>query len=159
MWYRRIEPAIYIPERQREITMEVIFIGCLMCLPMIMISMNSRTSKKLPPGPKPLPLIGNLLDLGDQPHKSLAKLSERYGPIMSLRLGQVTAIVVSSSTAAKEILQHNDQFFANRPTPDAARACRHSEFGMPWVPASTLWRNLRKISNSHLFSGKKLKHT
>ncbi|KAK7853123.1 inactive cytochrome p450 76ad1, partial [Quercus suber] len=49
--------------------------------------------KKLLPGPKPFPLIGNLLEVGDKPHKFLTKLSKDHGPIISVKLGQVTTIL------------------------------------------------------------------
>lgn len=109
-------------------------------------------SRKLPPGPTPYPVIGNLLELGDKPHKSLAKLAEIHGPIMSLKFGQVTTVVVSSAAMAKEILQNQDTSFCNRTIPDAIYAHGHHEFGMPWLPVATLWRNLRKICSSHVFS-------
>ncbi|KAJ4831936.1 hypothetical protein Tsubulata_034554 [Turnera subulata] len=50
---------------------------------------NEKNKAKLPPGPAPSPIIGNLLDLGDKPHKSLAKLAKIHGPLMSLKIGQV----------------------------------------------------------------------
>ncbi|KAL7117024.1 hypothetical protein ACP275_03G045100 [Erythranthe tilingii] len=56
---------------------------------------------KLPPGPFPLPIIGNLLLLGRNPHRSLAKLSKTYGPLMYLKLGTVQTIVASSPDMAK----------------------------------------------------------
>ncbi|OWM71911.1 hypothetical protein CDL15_Pgr017794 [Punica granatum] len=46
----------------------------------------------LPPGPRPFPVIGNLLELGDQPHQSLTKLAKTYGPIMRLKLGSMTTM-------------------------------------------------------------------
>ncbi|KAJ4723959.1 putative Cytochrome P450 [Melia azedarach] len=110
----------------------------------------------LPPGPSPFAVIGNLLELGDKPHNSLAKLSHIYGPIMSLKFGQVTTIVISSGAMAKEILQNYDTSFYNRPIPDALQAHQHSDFAMVWLPVSTPWRNLRKICNSHIFSIQKL---
>ncbi|XP_038888464.1 geraniol 8-hydroxylase-like [Benincasa hispida] len=113
-----------------------------------------RTTSKLPPGPNPLPLIGNLLDLGHKPHKSLAAMAEVHGPIMSLKLGRVTAVVVSSSAMAKEVLQTNDQFLCNRTIPDALTAHDHNEVGFPWISVSPLWRNYRKICNNTLFAGK-----
>ncbi|XP_050266103.1 geraniol 8-hydroxylase-like [Quercus robur] len=112
--------------------------------------------KRLPPGPKPFPLIGNLLELGDKPHKSLAKLSEVHGPIMSLKLGQVTTVVISSAAMAKEVLQIHDQHLSNRTIPDAIRAKRHDEFSLPWIPVSTRWRNLRRICMEQIFSNKTL---
>ena len=112
----------------------------------------SRCKKLLPPGPKPLPIIGNLLELGDKPHKSLAKLSKSYGPLMCLKLGQVTTVIVSSPAMAKEFIQRHSQNFSNRTIPDAARALDHDQFSMVWLPVSNLWRNLRKISNSHLLA-------
>ncbi|KAF5958203.1 hypothetical protein HYC85_005428 [Camellia sinensis] len=69
---------------------------------------GSKTCRKLPPGPATLPVVGNLLKLGNKPHKSLAELAKTHGPIMSLKLGQITTVVISSSTMAKEVLQKQD---------------------------------------------------
>lgn len=115
-----------------------------------------RSRKLFPPGPNPLPIVGNLFALGDKPHRSLTKLSEIYGPLMSLKLGRITTIVISSSAMAKQVFQTHEQLFSNRPIPDAANADKHSESGMPWLPVASMWKNLRKISNSHLFSAKAL---
>ncbi|KAH9777549.1 cytochrome p450 family 76 subfamily c polypeptide 5-related [Citrus sinensis] len=113
-------------------------------------------SRKLPPGPTPYPVIGNLLELGAKPHRSLAKLSKIYGPVMSLKFGQVTTVVISSATTAREILQNQDTSFCNRTVPDALRAHQHDEFSMGWLPLSTPRTNLRKICNSHIFTTQKL---
>ncbi|XP_059655475.1 geraniol 8-hydroxylase-like [Cornus florida] len=124
---------------------------------LLSIERGSRTSAgRLPPGPTPLPIIGNLLKLGNKPHKSLAELAKTHGPIMTLRLGQITTVVISSSTMAREILQKQDLSFSNRFIPDALLAHNHGLFSVVWIPVSTRWRNLRKILSSHLFSGQRL---
>ncbi|TYI11668.1 hypothetical protein ES332_A09G223200v1 [Gossypium tomentosum] len=119
---------------------------------------NGRKSsqRKLPPGPWPKPIIGNLFDLGDKPHRSLAKLAQIHGPVMSLKLGSILTIVVSSETTAKEILQKQDLTFCNRTIVDAVRASQHYEVGLPWIPVSPLWRTLRKVCNTHIFASIKL---
>ncbi|KAI3410239.1 uncharacterized protein J3R85_018940 [Psidium guajava] len=113
----------------------------------------------LPPGPPALPVIGNLLKLGNLPHKSLAKLARTYGPIMKLQLGAITTVVISSPAFSKDILQTHDMSFANRMIPDAVNAFNQSQHSLPWVPVSPLWRNLRRIFNLHLFSNMKLDST
>ncbi|KAL3754000.1 hypothetical protein ACJRO7_001274 [Eucalyptus globulus] len=110
----------------------------------------------LPPGPRPLPIIGNLLQLGDLPHKSLANLAQAYGPIIKLELGFVTTVVISSPALAKEILQTHDAVFSNRMVPDSVMAHDHDKLSLAWVPVSPFFRYLRKIYNSHIFSSKKL---
>ncbi|CAI8593426.1 unnamed protein product [Vicia faba] len=65
--------------------------------------MITKSNYNLPPGPSPLPIIENLLELGHKPHKSLAKLVEIHGPIMSLKFGQITTIIVSSTDMEKEV--------------------------------------------------------
>ncbi|XP_010040683.1 geraniol 8-hydroxylase [Eucalyptus grandis] len=122
----------------------------------LIVKGSRRSPSNLPPGPPPLPVIGNLLELGNLPHKSLAKLARTYGPIIKLQLGFVTTVVISSPTIAKEILRSHDATFANRTTPDAITVHDHHQLGVPWIPVSPLFRNLRKIYNSHLLSSKKL---
>ena len=76
------------------------------------------------------------------------------GPLMSLKLGQITTVVISSATMAKEVLQTHDQLLSNRSIPDAIQAHKQHELGLPWIPVSSRWRNIRKICNSQLFAHK-----
>ncbi|PQM43103.1 geraniol 8-hydroxylase-like [Prunus yedoensis var. nudiflora] len=123
----------------------------------IIQALRSKANPKrhlLPPGPKPFPFIGNLLELGNKPHLSLTKLSQIYGPIITLQLGQVTTVVVSSPNTAKQVLRTHDQFLSNRTIPDAIQACDLRQDSLPWIPPSAKWRSLRQICNSQLFAAK-----
>ncbi|KAK7317424.1 hypothetical protein RJT34_01646 [Clitoria ternatea] len=117
---------------------------------------KSKAKSKLPPGPTPLPIIGNLLQLGNKPHHSLAKLSDIHGPIMTLKLGQVTSIVISSAEMAKEVLQTHDLLLSNRTVPDALSVLNHDQYSLSFMRVSPRWRDLRKICNNQLFSNKSL---
>ena len=117
---------------------------------------RGKSHRKLPPGPCPLPIIGNIHKLGKHPHRSLAELAQVYGPIMRLKLGQITTIVISSSSMAQQVLQKQDAVFANRPVPESTRSCDHNKYSVVWLPVGSQWRSLRKILKSHLFTAKKL---
>ncbi|KAG9149552.1 hypothetical protein Leryth_014329 [Lithospermum erythrorhizon] len=116
----------------------------------------SRRRKRLPPGPFPLPLIGNLHLIGKKPHKSLANLSKTYGPIMSIQLGQVHTVVITSPALAKEVLKKQDLAFSSRYTPDAVHALDHCKYSAAWIPIGPRFRSLRKIMNTHMFSSTSL---
>ena len=107
-----------------------------------------------PPGPRPLPVIGSLHLLGNQPHRSLARLAKVHGPLMSLRLGAVTTVVAASPAAAREFLQRHDAVFSNRSVPDAAGD--HSRNSLVWLPNAPRWRALRKIMGTELFAPHRL---
>ncbi|KAL7586582.1 hypothetical protein Lser_V15G41171 [Lactuca serriola] len=83
--------------------------------------------RKLPPGPMPLPIIGSLHLLGDLPHRDLHKLSQKYGSIMSIRLGSIQCVIISSPEAAKLFLGTHDAIFASRPNTEAANGMRMEE--------------------------------
>ncbi|KAL0397810.1 UNVERIFIED_CONTAM: cytochrome [Sesamum calycinum] len=130
----------------------VVFSIALICTLLLTSNSRARKSPKLPPGPYPLPIIGNILQLGSKPHQSLAKLSRKYGPVMSLKLGSITTVVVSSPEAAKIILQKHDVAFSSRPVPSAAQCLNHDEFSMVFLPVENQWRKLRKICKEQMFS-------
>ncbi|KAK9065470.1 hypothetical protein SSX86_014871 [Deinandra increscens subsp. villosa] len=119
---------------------------------------KSRSTARLPapPGPYPLPIIGSIFKLGDKPHHSLAALSQTYGPLMSLKLGNTTTIVISSREIAHEFFSNHDISFSSRSIPHAATAHNMHEISMIWLPVGDQWRKLRRISKEHLFSVRQL---
>ncbi|XP_058085878.1 geraniol 8-hydroxylase-like [Magnolia sinica] len=126
------------------------------CIHLLLLTRKKSGTAKLPPGPFPLPIVGNLFQLGNKPNESLAQLAESHGPLMTLRLGSITTVVVSSANIAKEVLQKHDLAFAGRNVPDAARALHHRESSMVWLPVDQRWRKLRTICNSHIFTTQRL---
>ncbi|KAL1543456.1 unspecific monooxygenase [Salvia divinorum] len=135
-----------------------IVVASIACICILILTSNSQTRKssKLPPGPYGLPIIGNILQLGPKPHRSLAKLSHKYGPVMSLKLGSITTVVFSSAETAKLVLQKHDSSFSNRTIPSAAKAIRHNEFSVGWLPVGNQWRKMRKILKEQMLSDPRL---
>ena len=111
---------------------------------------SSRERKgRLPPGPFPLPIIGNLHLLGDLPHRALAALSTKHGPLMSLRFGSALTLVVSSPEIAKEFLKTHDRLFANK-APSAA--AKHLSFNFATLPLFRIAITGGKCVSSALWS-------
>ncbi|XP_050226332.1 flavonoid 3'-monooxygenase CYP75B137-like [Mercurialis annua] len=106
---------------------------------------NSKKHSKLPPGPSPLPVIGNLASLDPELHSYFASLAAKYGPILKLHLGSKLGIVITSSSLAKEVLKDHDITFANRDVPDVAKATAYGGCDIVWTPYGPEWRMLRKV--------------
>ncbi|KAM0949311.1 putative cytochrome P450 [Dioscorea sansibarensis] len=108
---------------------------------------------RLPPGPKAIPIIGNLHLIGPLPNQSLHRLAQTYGPIMYLKLGFIPIVVISSPEMAELILKTHDLLFSNR---------QRSEFGLLYGSKGfafnnygPYWRAARKLSVSQVLgSGK-----
>uniref|UniRef100_A0A0E0H3N5 Cytochrome P450 n=1 Tax=Oryza nivara TaxID=4536 RepID=A0A0E0H3N5_ORYNI len=58
----------------------------------------------LPPGPRGLPFVGNILHTSDMTHRGLAQLASRYGGLLHLRLGRLRTVVVSTPEMARLVL-------------------------------------------------------
>ncbi|TKY65584.1 Geraniol 8-hydroxylase [Spatholobus suberectus] len=124
-----------------------------------LFNQTSSESTKLPPGPRPFPIIGNILKLGTNPHKAVTKLSRIYGPVMTLKLGSITTIVISSPQVAKQVLHENGQLFSSRTIPHSVRIHDHHRYSIAWLPPSPQWRNLRRVCATKIFSPQVLDST
>ncbi|KAK3154153.1 hypothetical protein QOZ80_2BG0186940 [Eleusine coracana subsp. coracana] len=139
------------------VAVAVSFVVILISVHAFQLLSNAR--RRLPPGPLPLPLVGNLLHIGRGcPHRTLARLAERYGSLMSVRLGVVQAVVVSSADVASEILHKHNAQVADRP-PWSTRGIAnghqrqlHHRVSKPHAR----WRALRRLCATELFAPSRL---
>jgi hypothetical protein len=75
---------------------------------------------------------------------------------MSFQLGQVPAIVISSSKVAETFLKTNDIVFANRPNIIGAEIMSYGCKGMSFSKYGPYWRSVRKLCALKLLSPSKV---
>uniref|UniRef100_A0A7N0RDD7 Cytochrome P450 n=1 Tax=Kalanchoe fedtschenkoi TaxID=63787 RepID=A0A7N0RDD7_KALFE len=104
-----------------------------------------RRRRRLPPGPRGLPLLGYLPFLGADLHLTFAELGRRHGPIFKLWLGKKMYVVLSSPEAVKEVVRDKDTIFANRDAGAAAHVISYGKNDIAFKDYGPEWREMRKI--------------
>lgn len=117
---------------------------------------NLNSNLRLPPGPRGLPIIGNLHRLKGVPHRWFHQLSVKYGPVMVLRLGFTPVVVISSSEAAEEVLKTKDLETCSRPKLMATDKLSYNFKDITFTPYTASWREYRKVAVTELLNPKKL---
>ncbi|KAM4115356.1 hypothetical protein ACJW30_04G143100 [Castanea mollissima] len=89
-------------------------------------------------------------------HRSLHSVSEKYGPLVLLHLGNAPYLVVSSSEIAREIMKTHDTVLANRPQIRAARVLFHGCTDIAFCLYGEYWRQAKKICVLEILSQKRV---
>ncbi|KAI0035650.1 hypothetical protein K488DRAFT_18409, partial [Vararia minispora EC-137] len=75
-----------------------------------------RKSWNLPPGPRPIPFFGNILQLPrEMQWLTYYKWARQYGPIVYLRFFNERVFVLNTQAAANDILQKKSATASSRP--------------------------------------------
>ncbi|XP_059639354.1 cytochrome P450 84A1-like [Cornus florida] len=130
------------------------FMVALIFLVMTFFS-HSRPKLPYPPGPKGLPLIGNMLMMDQLTHRGLARLAKQYGGLLHLKMGRIHTVAVSTPDMAREVLQVQDNAFSNRPATTAISFLTYDRADMAFADYGPFWRETRKICVMKLFSPKR----
>ncbi|GMP81456.1 hypothetical protein CsSME_00036159 [Camellia sinensis var. sinensis] len=107
---------------------------------------------KLTPGPRKLPLMGNIHQLGSSlAHHTLKKLATKFGPLMHLQLGEMSTIVVSSLEITREVMKTHDIVFAQRPYSFASRILSYDSQNIAFSPAKRV-QSFRAIKEEEVLN-------
>ncbi|RVW55040.1 Cytochrome P450 CYP736A12 [Vitis vinifera] len=89
--------------------------------------MMKNKHKRLPPGPRGIPILGNMHMLGSLPHRALQALSKKYGPIMYMR-----------------------------PPHECSRHMLYDGKGISFSGYGPYWRSMRKLCTLELLTSRKI---
>ncbi|KAF9223826.1 cytochrome P450 [Gyrodon lividus] len=104
----------------------------------------------LPPGPPPLPVIGNLRDMSlVEPWITYKKLGEKYGDLVHLRMLSRDIIVLNSLDTAKALLEKRSHNYSTRPH-IAVNEFLGISYNTALLPYSNEWRLHRKVFQQSL---------
>ncbi|KAK1784392.1 hypothetical protein P4O66_014831 [Electrophorus voltai] len=86
----------------------------MVLLVVYLFSSDSDTGKE-PPGPKPLPVLGNLLQLDlSRPYVTLCSMSKQYGSIFTVYFGPKKVVVLTGYQTVKQALVNHAEEFGDR---------------------------------------------
>nr|QNS30014.1 cytochrome P450 [Nothapodytes nimmoniana] len=146
--------------------MEIWFIIVTICLAALLKFITNffnqcNNKRKLPPGPRNIPVIGDFLWLRksfSELEPFLRELISKYGPLVTLRIGSRPAIFVGSHSLAHRALIQNGAVFCDRPRAIATgRVLNSNQHNVSSAVYGPLWRLLRRNLNSEILHPSRVK--
>ena len=126
-------------------------IALLLCLLPILYLFITRKQSRLPPGPRPLPFIGNLHQAPrENPWLEFEKWHKAYGPIVSFKMGQQTFILLGTHDIAHDLLDKRSAIYSSRPRSIVAGECITKGLGIIFLPYSLRWRMQHRVQAAFL---------
>ncbi|XP_041431349.1 provisional ortholog of cytochrome P450, family 2, subfamily j, polypeptide 6 S homeolog isoform X2 [Xenopus laevis] len=129
---------------QETWSLQQILLAFLVCVIAVKYIKMRWAARSLPPGPTPLPLIGNLWALQFKLHpKTLRKIAVSYGDIYTLWLGHTPLVVLSGCRSVRNGLISHSEELSGRPV-DGLMQALTNERGIGSTNGHT-WKQQRRF--------------
>ncbi|THU84289.1 cytochrome P450 [Dendrothele bispora CBS 962.96] len=106
----------------------------------------------MPPGPKGLPIIGNIHQLSDENWLQFTEWKFKYGPLVRLNLGGTNTIVLNTHKVAADILDKRASIYSDRPHFIVAGDMLTGGLLLVFSRYGDLWRRMRRAAHEGLYS-------
>lgn len=121
-----------------------------------------RAALQTPPGPTPVPVLGNLHQLAkyeENPYAGFTELSKSYGSVFKLQMGAYPCIIVSELDDIMEVLIKKGQHFDGRPNfmrwnayfDGDRQLCKYLYFSFIKLPKLSYFDMILKYKNTFHF--------
>ncbi|GJJ12995.1 hypothetical protein Clacol_007244 [Clathrus columnatus] len=122
-------------------------------LHLIRLRRKNAQMPPLPPGPKPLPVLGNLLDLPvERDYETYTRWKDVYGDVIYLSALGNDIVVLNSVQAASDLLDKRSLWYSDRPYIPMIH--EDSLMGFNWtlifMNYSPAWRQQRRLFAKHI---------
>ncbi|CAM4609513.1 unnamed protein product [Lepidochelys olivacea] len=132
---------------------EILIASAVFCLTFMVIrSFRQQIPKGLKrlPGPRGYPLIGNVLELGSNPHLTLTQMSQKYGDVMQIWIGTRPVLVLSGLDTIKQALVKQGEDFMGRPDLYSFHHITDGQSLTFSTDSGEVWRARRKLAQNAL---------
>ncbi|KAL5338233.1 cytochrome P450 [Aspergillus crustosus] len=133
-------PASYVKEHASVTSFLFFLIGSLSLYKLFHVN-----RKPLPPGPTPIPIIGNIQEMiKKEPLQCFKDWHQQYGPLVTLRYGNRLIISVSSFDIARELFEKRGAIYSSRPRFIVASERMSGSMNLALLPNNKRWQDHRR---------------
>ena len=118
-----------------------------------MSAVTTTLPRKLPPGPRGLPIFGSLLDIRNDTHLAIDRVVKRYGDICLLRFGSVPTVIISDPEMLHEAFGKAE--LADRWVSEIMDILSGQK-DLVLAPYGDHWRQMQRFANRELLSARNI---
>ncbi|KAM0790540.1 hypothetical protein ACM66B_003409 [Microbotryomycetes sp. NB124-2] len=121
-------------------------LALLLSAALYIVSNKGQPKGKPLPGPKGVPVFGNMFQLPkSRPWVKMEEWTREYGPIYKLKLGRREMVVLGRADVALALLDKRSAIYSSRPRMIMTGELVSRGLRMTFMPYGDLWRRQRKL--------------
>ncbi|KAK4550448.1 hypothetical protein LTR36_000026 [Oleoguttula mirabilis] len=129
----------------------LIAFSAIIVIPAVVLVHDFLQWLRLPPGPTPLPFIGNKLDIPkSSPWIQFEKWSKQYGPIFTLWIGRTPTLIISDPHIAADLMEKRSNKYSSRPRMVVMGEVYNGNSSILTQPYGKAWSIRRKLLHQAL---------